>query len=333
MEAPKARYWEPDTDGAVRCTLCPQRCRIAPGKRGTCRLRENVSGGLVAAAYGRTIALNLDPVEKKPLYHFYPGWTILSVGPNGCNLGCRFCQNYASSQMEAPTSRISPEELARMADRPGCRGVAFTYTEPLVWFEYIMDAARACKARCLSTVCVSNAYLEPEPFEELLGVIDAFNFDLKSMDPAFYRELCGGELEPVLGIIERAMDSPAHVEVTNLVIPGRNDSPELLGELARWIAERNPRTPLHFSRYHPAWKLNAPPTPESTLQRAWKIARDAGLEYVYLGNVSVEAKYADTCCPKCGATLVRRSGYRVEVSALSAERCSACGADADFVNL
>jgi pyruvate formate lyase activating enzyme len=333
MEAPVARYWEPDEDDRVLCTLCPQYCRIAPGKRGICRLRENVSGKLVAVGYGRTMALTLDPMEKKPLYHFLPGWSILSVGPNGCNLRCRFCQNYTSSQLEAPTSYVSPEELARMADRPGCRGASFTYTEPLVWFEYVMDAARACKARGLSTVCVSNAYLELEPFAELLGVIDAFNFDLKSMDGAFYRELCGGELEPVLAVIERALESDAHVEITNLIIPGRNDSPTLLRELCAWIAERNPRTPLHLSRYHPAWKFTEPPTPLKTLHRAWNIAKEAGLEYVYLGNVYGDAKYTDTYCPKCGAALVRRSGYRVETAALSGERCAACGADADFVNL
>ncbi|HDR06521.1 MAG TPA: AmmeMemoRadiSam system radical SAM enzyme [Candidatus Coatesbacteria bacterium] len=332
METPKARYWERLADDAVRCTLCPQRCHIAPGKRGVCRLRENSGGELLAAAYGRTIALNLDPVEKKPLYHFHPGWGILSVGPNGCNLACRFCQNYASSQLEASTSYIAPEELARMADRPGCRGVAFTYTEPLVWFEYVMDAARAVKARSGVTVCVSNAYLEPEPFEELLEVIDAFNFDLKSMDPAFYRELCRGELEPVLATIERALDSPAHVEITNLLVPGENDSPVRVRELAAWLAERSPRTPLHLSRYHPAWRFSTPPTPEETLLRAWRTAKEAGLEYVYLGNVYAEAKYTDTRCPKCGAVLVRRSGYRVEVAALSGEKCSACGAKADFVN-
>ncbi len=333
MEAPVARYWEPAEDDVVLCTLCPRRCRIQPGKRGTCRLRENVSGKLIAAAYGRTIALSIDPMEKKPLYHFQPGWAILSVGPNGCNLRCGFCQNYNSSQLEAPTSHVSPEELARMADRPGCRGVSFTYTEPLVWFEYVMDAAEACKARGLATVCVSNAYLEPEPFEELLGVIDAFNFDLKSMSDDFYRDLCGGELEPVLAIIERALDSHAHVEITNLVVPGYNDSPTRLRELCSWIAERNPRTPLHFSRYHPSWRFSDPPTPRKTLLRAFNVAKEAGLEYVYLGNVYAEAKYSDTHCPKCGAVLVRRSGYRTELAALDGERCAACGADADFVNL
>ena len=332
MEAPAARFWEPAGDGRVLCLLCPRRCRIQPGKTGTCRLRENVSGKLVAAAYGRTIALSIDPMEKKPLYHFLPGRAILSVGPNGCNLHCGFCQNYLTSQFEAPTSFVSPEELARMADRPGCRGVAFTYTEPLVWFEYVIDAAKACKARGLSTVCVSNAYLEPEPFEEVLEVIDAFNFDLKSMEDAFYSEVCGGGLEPVLAIIERAMGSKAHVEITNLIIPGRNDSPPQLKELCAWIAERNPRTPLHLSRYHPSWEYSGPPTPRKTLLRAWDIAKEAGLEYVYLGNIHTEARYADTRCPKCGAVLVRRSGYRVEIAALSDERCTACGANADFVN-
>lgn len=328
----RAEYWSPLDDGALRCELCPHRCRIAPGHRGVCRIRENRDGVLYAAAYGETVSLSLDPIEKKPLYHFHPGGAILSVGANGCNLSCVFCQNHAISQGDVPTRRLEPAELAETADRPGSLGVAFTYTEPLVWFEYVKDCAGPLHERGLALVCVSNAYLEPEPFAELSGLVDAFNFDLKSFRDGFYRELCGGSLAPVLANLEAALASPAHVEITNLLIPGENDDPEELHELCAWLAERDPAAPLHFSRYHPAWKLDAPPTPERTLLRARETAREAGLRHVYLGNLALEPGANDTRCTACGAVLVKRGGYRTTLGALEDGRCAVCGATAPIVS-
>jgi len=327
----RAEYWTALEDDRVVCELCPHRCRIAPGDAGMCRIRVNRDGELIAAAHGQAIGLSLDPIEKKPLYHFHPGKAILSLGPNGCNLRCDYCQNWRSSQTAVPTRNLEPAELAETADRPGNLGAAFTYTEPLIWFEYIKDCAGPLHQRDLQVVCVSNAFIEPEPLDELLGFVDAFNFDLKSMREGFYRLICKGELDPVLRTIETAIASPTHVEVTYLVINSENDGDDELKRLAAWLAERDPRTPLHLSRYFPAWRREDPPTPAERLERAWEIARTAGLEYVYLGNLNADSRYTDTRCPECGAVLVRRGGLRTTTAALEGDRCSACGTAADFV--
>ena len=304
--AVKAVYWEKFPDGSIKCHLCPWHCKVKEGKAGICGVKENVEGELIATAYGLTTSFAMDPIEKKPLYHFHPGTEILSVGLNACNLKCDFCQNYLVSQEKAPTRYISPEELVSAAQKTGSIGIAYTYTEPLMWYEYIVDSARMMKEAGLKTVLVTNGCIEEQPFRELLPLIDALNIDVKSMEPRFYAKICHGKLEPVLKMVEMAARS-AHVEITNLVIPTQNDSDANFEKLADFIAGIDPYIPLHFSRYHPAYKMTIPATPVDTLSRAARIAAEK-LKYVFVGNVHLP-EWQNSYCPHCDALLVAREGY------------------------
>ena len=325
----KAKYWEKLDGKKVKCTLCPHSCVIPEGGKGICNIRENIDGELIAAGYGRTTSLAMDPIEKKPLFHFKPGSLILSVAPNGCNLKCRWCQNWQISQEVVPTRFIAPELLVDIAIRENSVGIAFTYTEPLIWFEYIIDVAKVGKPKGLSMVAVTNGYINPEPLDELLNYIDAMNIDLKAMDDEVYRKLIGGRLEPVLNTV-RTSAKRILIEVTNLLIPGVNDSDDQIKRLVDFIANVDPKIPVHFSRYFPAWKFNAPPTPVKTLLRAREIASKK-LEYVYLGNVYIPDA-EDTFCPYCGNKLVSRSGFYAKTVGITEDRkCSKCGKDVDIV--
>jgi len=325
----KAKYWEKLDGKKVKCTLCPHSCVIPEGGKGICNIRENIDGELIAAGYGRTTSLAMDPIEKKPLFHFKPGSLILSVAPNGCNLKCRWCQNWQISQEVVPTRFIDPKLLVDIAIRENSVGIAFTYTEPLIWFEYIIDVAKVGKPKGLSMVAVTNGYINPEPLNELLDYIDAMNIDLKAMDDEVYRKLIGGRLEPVLNTV-RTSAKRILIEVTNLLIPGVNDSDDQIKRLVDFIADVDPKIPVHFSRYFPAWKFNAPPTPVKTLLRAREIASEK-LEYVYLGNVYIPDA-EDTFCPYCGNKLVSRSGfYAKKVGITEDGKCSKCGKDVDIV--
>lgn len=317
-----ARHWTSREDGAAECRLCPHRCVLKEGKTGVCMVKKNVGGRLVATAYGHTTAFNMDPIEKKPLYHFYPGTQILSVGPNACNFACRFCQNYHISQQDAPTRYISPRDLALAAREAGSLGVAYTYTEPLMWYEYILDAAREVRALGMKNVLVTNGHLEPGPYDELLPLIDALNVDVKSMDEDFYRKICRGKLAPVLRNVA-ATAGRAHIEITNLVIPGLNDTDGHFERLADFMAHVDPFMPLHFSRYHPMYKMTNPATPRATLLRAAELA-SRRLKYVFIGNVGV-TEYNDTHCPFCGALLISRAGYEGDPLGVKNGRCLACG--------
>jgi len=269
--------------------------------------------------------MSIDPIEKKPLYHFMPGAGILSVGTYGCNLSCKFCQNWEISQREAGHRELTPEEVARLADsvRGQSVGVAYTYSEPLVWYEFVYDCARLLSKRGLVNVLVTNGYINPDPFRKLLPYVDAVNIDLKAFSPEFYKSVCGGDLEPVLRSIGQAYESGCHVELTTLVVPGMNDSKDEMDRLASWIAGLSPDIPLHVSRYFPSYRMTAPPTPMSTLQACVDAARTR-LHYVYVGNATVPGG-SDTVCPSCGKTVIRRHGYdRVEVL-LSGRSCPACG--------
>jgi pyruvate formate lyase activating enzyme len=324
MTGKEALYYEKLDGGKVRCNLCPHRCVIADERRGKCRLRENRSGRLMALSYGRTVTLNVDPIEKKPLYHFMPGSLILSIGPNGCTLFCRHCQNWSISQEEVPVRYLSPEELVKLAGQGGSIGVAFTYTEPLLWFEYLKDVAPMLRDNGLKTVLVTNGYLNEEPAREIVSIVDAFNVDLKSMSDDFYREYCGGSVEPVRRFIEIASGA-AHVEVTTLLIPGLNDSTEELGELVDWLSGVSPDIPLHFSRFFPHYKMtDKPPTPRNSLENAYAIAKDK-LNYVYIGNIFIDGT-EDTYCSSCGEVVIRRAGYATETIG-SAGRCHRCGTE------
>lgn len=308
--------------GQIRCDLCPHRCTIADGRTGLCGLRTNRGGVLSADSYGRTVTANIDPIEKKPLYHFIPGSRILSIGPNGCTLSCKNCQNWQISKEKAPTRYVSPEELLDLACRGGSIGVAFTYTEPLLWFEYLKDVSPLLRAKGLKSVLVTNGFLNEEPAREIAPLIDAFNVDLKSMSDDFYRSVCGGRVEPVKKFIEIAV-AVSHVEVTNLVITGLNDKDSDFQSLVDWLAGISADIPLHFSRFFPQYRMeDREPTPAERLESAYNIASKR-LHYVYIGNIFIDGT-EDTHCPGCGAVVVRRAGYSVRIIGRGGV-CHKCG--------
>ena len=308
----------------IRCTLCPHKCLLSEGSVGVCGTRKNSSGKLVTLIYGCVSSLALDPIEKKPLYHFYPGKDILSAGTVGCNFHCPYCQNWQISQdVEAACSYISPEELVGRALKGNSIGIAYTYSEPLIWYEYVRDSAEFCRKKNLKNVLVTNGYIEPKPLEELLPLIDAMNIDLKSFKEDYYRRLCGGSLEPVLNTI-RLSSRHCHVELTNLIVPGENDSVQEIEEMCKWIEkEIGKDTPFHISRYFPNYKFDIPFTSDTILERAYSIAKKY-LSYVYIGNANFPGA-SDTKCPSCGEVLVGRSGYNTGIASLKDNKCLKCG--------
>lgn len=306
----------------AECILCPNRCVIGEGQRGRCLARGMVGGRLVSFSYGVVVAAGHDPIEKKPLYHFCPGRSIFSVGSFGCNLFCRFCQNSEISQKEVPGRSVSPDELAILAlSRADNIGVAFTYNEPGISFEYIVDSAPKLKESGLKTVLVTNGYFEPDPWKELCGVTDAMNIDLKGFTEEFYHDSCGGQLSTVLDNINTAYEAGVHLELTNLVIPGLNDDAGTFERMIQWISVISPAVPLHISRYFPRHLETRPSTSSETLMRLYEVARKR-LDFVYLGNIDTEAG-SDTVCPGCGKVLVRRRGYEAEL-VVSGSACD-CG--------
>ena len=322
-----ATYWLPDGN-AVRCGLCPHRCRIADGKTGICGVRENRGGKLFAATYGKVAAIAVDPVEKKPLFHFHPGARILSIGSVGCNFRCEFCQNFHLVLRQVPLEEVRIEDLVRMARREKSVGIAYTYNEPFIQFEFVLDCAKAFRAAGMKNVLVTNGYVSPEPLAEILPFVDAMNIDLKSTDPAFYRKICGGDLDPVLSTI-RAAAKATHVELTTLLYTGHNDAEEQVRKVVDFVAETDREIPFHISRYFPQHRATAPPTPTDRLAAAYRIAKER-LAHVYVGNMHL-AGTEDTVCAACGATVIRREGYRVDARGLSGDRCGACGARLRFV--
>jgi len=324
----EAAYYEKLEDGRVHCHLCPQECRIGKEKPGFCRVRTNHDGVLYSDIYEHILACNLDPIEKKPLYHFYPGRSILSIGTKGCNQRCDFCQNWEMIESDAAGTYITSDEITAMADRGGSIGVAYTYNEPMMWFEFVIECARKVRARGLKNVLVTNGSVNPGPLEELIPYVDAMNIDVKSMDPEFYKKICKSRLEPVLATCRRAK-SDCHVEITNLLIPGFNDSDELIEKLVDFVVELGRDTPLHFSAYYPCYKMTAPPTPVSTIRHARDLAARR-LDYVYMGNVRSEDG-GDSCCPECGETVVGRDGYITRVTGLEGGKCAKCGIELPFV--
>ncbi|MGE5396432.1 MAG: AmmeMemoRadiSam system radical SAM enzyme [Chitinophagales bacterium] len=324
-------FYEKLDGETARCHVCPQNCRIEPDKRGVCRVRINDAGTLYATNYGEVSSVALDPIEKKPLYHFYPGHMILSAGTLGCNLSCGFCQNHQIAHGECPTRYISPEQMTALAvecKKDDSIGLAYTYNEPFMWYEYVHDTAPMIKEKGMQNVLVTNGYINPGPLKELIPWIDAVNIDLKSFNERFYLTNCKGRLEPVKETIEFCA-SRVHVEVTNLIIPEENDRPEEIEGLASWLASINPEIPLHLSRYHPAYNFNRPPTPLPALTMAQEAAR-AHLKYVYVGNAP--GFNNDTRCHNCGATLVKREGYRIQVENLDRRQCMNCGETVSIVN-
>ncbi len=331
MELHPAKYWNTTDDGErVQCKLCPQNCKIGDGKRGICGVRINKGGVLLSEAYAEVISLTMDPIEKKPLYHFFPGEAILSTGPRGCNLRCDFCQNWTISQMDGPTSTVTPKQLVSLALRENSIGIAYTYTEPTIAFEYVMDCSQLAREKGLFNVMVTNGFINPEPLEDLLEVVSAFNIDLKAMDDEFYQKICSGRLQPVMDTIAAIAKSKALVEVTNLIIPGYNDSAEKIVELVDFIASLDPSIPLHFSGYYPAHRFQAPPTEVKHLRAAYEIAIEK-LSYVYVGNRRTDWGN-DTHCPNCGNLLVSRSGFNGHIEGIAdSGRCNNCGRPTDVI--
>jgi pyruvate formate lyase activating enzyme len=326
-----AEYWRPLDDGRVECELCPHRCRVADGDTGICDIRTNNGGELFATEYGRTCAVAMDPIEKKPLYHYHPGDDILSIGVNGCNFKCLGCQNFHISQEKSLTEYVSAEEMVELAVSRGSPGIAYTYTEPLIWFEYIRDCMKLGNERGVYGVIVSNGYVEEKPLEELTTVLGAANIDVKSIRDDFYKKYCGARLEPVLRTCKILKENGVHLEVTNLLVTDMNDSEEDVTELVAWILENLGReTPVHFSRYFPYREMDAPATPVHRMLRAKEIA-ERELYYVYLGNVGGVGG-SDTSCPECANVLVERAGYSTRITGITDDRkCSDCGRAADFV--
>ncbi|SMC97465.1 AmmeMemoRadiSam system radical SAM enzyme [Sporomusa malonica] len=306
---------------AAACSLCPKNCIISEGQTGFCRVRQNTGGKLYSLNYAQATAQALDPIEKKPLYHFYPGSYILSLGTWGCNFACQFCQNWHIAQEKPPVTTLEPQAAAALASQlvgQGNIGIAYTYSEPSVWYEYILDTASLVQAAGLKNVLVSNGFINQQPLTELLPYIDAMNIDVKAFNKDFYEKVCAGQLEHVKQTVEQAAKH-CHVEVTTLVVPGLNDSEAEIAGLAEWLAGINPDIPLHFSRYFPNYKMDAPPTPVSTLHLAYKIARQS-LNYVYIGNVGGDG--ANTYCPECGYKVIDRLG---RYSKLNQKNCPQCG--------
>jgi pyruvate formate lyase activating enzyme len=327
-----ARYWHRLADGRIRCDLCPRGCRLRDGQRGFCFVRVRRGAALELATYGRSSGFCVDPVEKKPLHHFLPGTAVLSFGTAGCNLGCRFCQNWhisTSREWDTLAEEASPEQVAAAAERLGCRSVAFTYNDPVIFLEYAVEVAAACRARGIRSVAVTAGYVCAAPRAEFFAHLDAANVDLKSFDDGFYRRVCGGRLGAVLETIEyAARETPVWLELTTLLIPGLNDSDAELDALTRWVVDRlGPDVPLHFTAFHPDWRLrDRPPTPPATLARARRIARANGVHHAYTGNVR-DPEGQSTWCHACGALLIERDGYQLGTWNLTPDgRCAACGA-------
>ncbi len=326
-----AEYAFKRADGRWECRLCPHHCVLREGQVGICHVRVATAGGLVAAGYGHISSSHIDPMEKKPLYHFHPGEPIFSLGGWGCNFGCAFCQNWTISQAaELRGVPSTAADIVKSALGSGCRWVAYTYNEPLVGFEFVRDCSRLVREAGAGNVLVTNGFVEEAPAAELLPLTDALNVDIKSMDESFYRRQCRGRLAPVLRFCRQAVAAGCHVEITNLIIPALNDAPGQIEQLAVWIRDNlGAATPLHLSAYHPDYKSSAEATPPEILLQAHDICR-RHLAYVYLGNIRT-TRGQDTICPGCGHTWVSRRGYEVTVPGLRDGVCAKCGRKSDVV--
>ncbi len=323
-------------DNALNCKICQRRCLISPGKTGFCQMRENVDDKIYSLNYAAVSSAAVDPIEKKPLFHFYPGSMVFSLGSVGCNFRCRHCQNWGISQAELeniPTRDMLPEDAIRLTKEYGCKSIAWTYNEPTMWFEYTLDSAKIARREDIKTIYVTNGYMSEESFQEIRPYLDAANIDLKGMSEKFYQDLCEARLEPVLDTIVRMHDAKIHIEVTNLMIPGYNDSDEDVRSLVKFMADEvGVEVPLHFTRFFPQYQMqDLPPTEIKYLEKAYKIARDAGMKYVYIGNVPT-ADGENTYCPECGETVIKRDGFSVMSDKIKETRkCPRCKADIDIV--
>ncbi len=326
----EALFYKKMEEKKVRCFLCPHLCTIKEGKRGICNVRKNVNGELISENYGQVTALGFDPIEKKPLYHYHPGEEILSVGSFGCNLKCDFCQNWEISQSDIDNiGRIqshSVEDIIEIAEKkPGNLGIAYTYNEPIIYYEFMFDIAKLAKEKGLKNVMVTNAFITQDPLEKLIEVIDAFSVDLKAFTDNFYKKKTAAHLKPVLDSLKTIKKHQKFLEITNLIIPGLNDDKKQFSEMIEWIRnELGEDTILHLSRYFPVYRSSVEPTPLQTLKKMYEVAKES-LNYVYIGNARI-GEGQDTYCPDCGKLLVTRSGYHTDLVGIDKEgKCTNCG--------
>jgi pyruvate formate lyase activating enzyme len=334
VEAPEiapTRYWHELEDGRIQCDLCPRSCKLHEGQRGMCFVRARQENRVVLTSYGRSSGFCVDPIEKKPLNHFLPGTPVLSFGTAGCNLACRFCQNWdisKSRETDTLADQASPEFIAKAARELGCRSVAFTYNDPVIFMEYAIDVAQACREVGIRTVAVTAGYICDEPRREFFAYMDAANVDLKAFSERFYKQITGGRLQPVLDTLTYLKhETDVWFELTTLLIPAENDSDAELDDMTRWVVEKlGPDVPMHFTAFHPDWKmLDKPSTPASTLNRARRIAMENGVRYAYTGNVYDE-RGGSTYCHKCGEKLIGRNWYELGVWNLTKDGdCRFCG--------
>lgn len=331
----EALWYEKLPDKKVHCGLCPHDCTFGPGKRGKCRVRLNVDGVLYSVNYGKAGGFAMDPIEKKPLYNFYPGTYVLSAGAKGCNLRCEFCQNWQLAHGEHEEVDITPMGMVNAAEKYSAYydviGLAYTYSEPFMWYEFVLDTSRLARQSGLKNVMVTNGFVNEGPLKEILPHMDAMNIDVKAFTNEFYERIAHGALDPVLKTAERAKAFGCHVEITTLLIPGLNDSQEEIEQLVEWVSGTLGRdTPLHFSRYFPNYKFDLAPTPVDVLTKAREIARSK-LDYVYLGNVGA-GDHVNTNCPTCGNTVIRRDRGKVDTRGLKGKNCSRCGETINVIN-
>lgn len=326
----KALYWQSQNDNTLQCNLCPRRCVLAIGQKGFCRARKNIDGTLYTLTYGQPVALHVDPIEKKPLAHVYPGTKSFSIATAGCNLKCKFCQNWEISQLDAEkvsVEYVPPEKIVEMTKESGSKTIAFTYTEPTIFYEYMLDIAKLAKKDFIPCVMHSAGFINEEPLRELAKYLVAANIDLKGFSDKYYASFCQGNLEAVLNALKVLKEEGVWIEITTLLIPGANDSDEEITKLCRWVKENlGADTPIHFSRFFPMYRLtNLSPTPIKTLYRARDIAKKEGLNFIYIGNVPIKVGGENTQCPHCGKTIIQRMGYTVIKNNIKDGRCKFCG--------
>ncbi len=324
----EARYYEKLENKKVKCKLCPRECTVADLERGYCGVRENRDGVYYTLVYGRPCTYHVDPIEKKPLFHFLPGTGAFSLAAAGCNIHCKFCQNWEISQVrpeQIDNIELPPEKVVKAAENYNCRSIAFTYTEPVVFTEYVLDTAESAGDSEVKTVVISNGYYQKEPLKDLASCLDAVKIDLKAFTEKFYKEYCDGELKPVLEALELLASKEIWFEIVTLLLPGLNDSEEEIKKLSKWIKKNlGSHVPLHFSRFHPTYQMkNLPPTPAKSITRAREAARAEGLDFVYVGNLPGH-DYESTYCPKCDKLLIKRFGYYVNKVNLKDGKCPEC---------
>lgn len=311
----EAWFYEKLDGGRVQCQLCPNRCILTEGQRGLCKVRENQNGKLVSLVYGQPVTIHVDPIEKKPFNHFLPGSTAYSIATGGCSLSCKYCQNWDIAQRfpeDLKSINMPPEKVVEEALKSGAKSIAYTYSEPMVFYEYLYDTAKLAHERGLKNVVVSSGYVNPEPLKKLLPLLDAIKIDLKGFSEDFYQEIVGGHLQPVLDNLKIIKEEGTWLEIVNLLVPGKNDNPEEIKKMCEWLKNNlGPDVPLHFSRFHPEYKLqNLPPTPEETVKNARQICLDVGLHYVYTGNI-IDPEGQTTYCPTNKKPLIVRQGQTV----------------------